>query len=179
VILADGTVVPPNPFGIPFIDPNSIGEPGGPVLLEDGGFALRADLVAFMLAFDTNFAPVVGQQVSLSKNTTNAGARIDLLKARHAAGECELIAKGSTVLGLTAGWLYDGTNFRSDLSFVPALTDEQLRGLATSGVYASLTYTCVPNGSGARMGIDRDADGYADGDELLYGTSPTNPDSHP
>ena len=41
VTLADGTVVPPNPYGIPFVDPNALGQ-GQVVFVDDGGFALRA-----------------------------------------------------------------------------------------------------------------------------------------
>jgi hypothetical protein len=31
----------------------------------------------------------------------------------------------------------------------------------------------------ARIGIDRDGDGYADGDELLAGSNPADPSSTP
>src|SRR5262245_39028714 len=41
------------------------------------------------------------------------------------------------------------------------------------------TYTCVPPGSGARVAIDRDEDGYRDGDEVAAGTSPVDPLSYP
>jgi hypothetical protein len=56
------------------------------------------------------------------------------------------------------------------------LTLAELQGLLTAddddhhghhkddGV-STLTFTCVPHGSGYRIGIDRDADGIADGDE--------------
>jgi hypothetical protein len=56
------------------------------------------------------------------------------------------------------------------------LTLAELQGLLTAddddhhghhkddGV-STLTFTCVPPGSGYRIGIDRDADGIADGDE--------------
>src|SRR5262249_4570653 len=37
-----------------------------------------------------------------------------------------------------------------------------------------LTYTCVPPGSGIRMGIDRDEDGLFDRDELDAGTDPAH-----
>jgi thrombospondin type 3 repeat protein len=58
------------------------------------------------------------------------------------------------------------------------LTDAQLQALVGSGTNA-LTFTCVPPGSGWRVGIDRDGDGYADGDELAAGTNPADPTSHP
>ena len=34
------------------------------------------------------------------------------------------------------------------------------------------TYTCVPSGSGLRMALDRDLDGYYDGDERAAGSNP-------
>jgi hypothetical protein len=42
-----------------------------------------------------------------------------------------------------------------------------------------LTFTCVPPGSGERIGVDRDEDGFYDRDELDAGTDPANPDSFP
>ena len=54
-------------------------------------------------------------------------------------------------------------------------TDAQVRALAnTAG--QEITYTCVPPGSGERMGIDRDEDGFYDFDEILQGTDPAAPD---
>jgi DNA-binding beta-propeller fold protein YncE len=179
VTLADGTVVPPNPFGIPFVDPNTLAS-GAPVILEDGGFALRHAIVAFMIAFDTNMAPAVGQQVTLTKaNANNVGARIDLLDARATAGECDLVAKAATGFTPEVGYYLTAGKFRPNLSFLPSLSDLSLRALVNAGLYQSVTYTCVPAGSGARIGVDRDNDGYADGDELWAGTNPSNPNSHP
>src|SRR5262249_47028041 len=42
-----------------------------------------------------------------------------------------------------------------------------------------LTYTCVPPGSGRRIALDRDSDGYFDRTELDAGTDPTDPGSIP
>jgi hypothetical protein len=42
-----------------------------------------------------------------------------------------------------------------------------------------LTFTCVPPGSGLRMGIDRDEDGVYDGDEIAAGSDPADPASMP
>ena len=66
----------------------------------------RRDLEQFVLAFDTTFAPIVGQQITLtSDNAAVAGPRIDLMIARAetdfalvgqpGAKECDLVAKGS------------------------------------------------------------------------------------
>jgi hypothetical protein len=42
-----------------------------------------------------------------------------------------------------------------------------------------VTYTCTPIGSGRRVGIDADGDGYLDGDERDANTDPRNAGSHP
>ena len=57
-------------------------------------------------------------------------------------------------------------------------TDAALRAQATVAGQ-ELTYTCVPPGSGARIGIDRDEDGFLDRDELDAGTDPADPGSLP
>ena len=43
----------------------------------------------------------------------------------------------------------------------------------------ALTLTAVPLGSGWRVGVDRDGDGYADGDEIANGSDPEDPSSTP
>jgi hypothetical protein len=37
----------------------------------------------------------------------------------------------------------------------------------------------VPVGSGSRIAIDRDGDGYADWDEIIRFKNPADPNSHP
>jgi hypothetical protein len=58
------------------------------------------------------------------------------------------------------------------------VSDGQLRALAGTAGQA-LTYTCVPPGSGRRVDIDRDEDGFLDGDERAAGTDPADPTSFP
>ncbi len=143
----------------------------------DGGDAQRRDMEEYMLAFDTDLAPIVGQQITLSDpNDAGVAARIDLLEARAAAAfvskevggsvtECDLIAKAS-IAGATRGWLYDSGagNFIPDSTSDPLLSDPNLRALAeTAG--QELTFTCVPPGMGTRSGIDRDEDALLDADD--------------
>jgi DNA-binding beta-propeller fold protein YncE len=143
-----------------------------PILPNPGGFGLdaqglvdRRQLVSFLFAFDTNLAPVVGQQVTLSHQATpDAPGRVALLEARADAGECDLVAKADLADG-EHGYLYVGTDtFIPDRASAPAVSTAALASLVT-GPPASVTLTCTPPGSGRRLGIDRDLDGILDGDQ--------------
>ena len=121
----------------------------------------RRDLEAFLLAFDSDHAPVVGQQVTLdASNAAAAGPRIDLLRARaltpfvsKALGgsvtECELVVRG--VIGARATTFVlksDGQYARDDAA--SSISDAALRDLArTPG--QQLTYTCMPVGWAPRL----------------------------
>ena len=115
-----------------------------------------------MLAFESDIAPIVGQQITLTKtNSATVGPRIDLLQARAAAPftsktlggtvtECDLVAKVS-IAGTPLGFLY---NPGAD-SFVPAggsagIPDSLFRALALIPGQ-EITFTCTPPGSGARI----------------------------
>lgn len=128
------------------------------------GIKMRRQIEAFLLAYDSNLAPIVGQQVTLrSDNAAVAGPRIVLMIQRAAQGECDLVVRG-LVSGELRGYLYVSGKFKTERANKPPLTDAVLRSLAqTAG--QELTYTCVPPGSGVRMGIDRDLDGVLNGDE--------------
>jgi hypothetical protein len=131
-----------------------------------------------MFAFDSNLTPIVGQQVTLTDtNGATVGPRIDLLIARATAGDCDLIVKG-TIAGEQRGWYRKPANvFQGDRA-ESTITDTALRALAAVAGQ-ELTYTCVPPGSGIRMGVDRDADGWFDRVELDAGTDPADPLSFP
>src|SRR5689334_5814526 len=67
----------------------------------------RRQVEDFLFAFDSNLAPIVGQQTTLTKeNGAVAGGRIDLLIDRARAGECDLVVKGGGNQG-EKGYLYD------------------------------------------------------------------------
>ncbi len=147
-----------------------------------GGFqndTQRRQVEQFVLAFDSNLAPIVNQQITLtSTNSAIVGPRIDLLIARAALGECDLTVKG-VLAGLQRGWYRTAVAlFQSDRASEPPVSDIVLRAQATTPGQ-ELTYTCVPPGSGIRVGVDRDEDGYFDRDELDAGTDPANPASTP
>lgn len=122
----------------------------------------RRDAENFMLAFESDIAPIVGQQITLTKsNGSVVGPRIDLLQSRAATPftsklfggtvtECDLVAKLS-IGGAPLGFLY---NAGAD-SFVPAggsvgIPDALFRALALLPGQ-EITFTCVPPGSGARI----------------------------
>ncbi len=129
----------------------------------------RRDVEAFMLAFDNDIAPIVGQQVTLDAlNATQVGPRITLMISRALTAftsqvlggtvtECDLITKGIVNGEPRASWLQADGTFKSDDAQDPPIPDAYIRNLAlTAG--QEVTYTCVPPGSGRRMGIDRDLD---------------------
>jgi len=139
--------------------PNPANVGGLPLTPE--GIAQRRALEAFMLAFDSNLAPIVGQQTTLTEgNAAVAGPRIDLLIARADAHECDLVAKNRW-----GGFLYIGEGrFKFSRQGIPAIPDWLLRAMALLPK-GEITYTCVPPGSGTRIGIDRDEDGVPDSDD--------------
>ncbi len=124
---------------------------------------------AFLFAFPTEMAPIVGQQLTLTaNNSVEAAPEIDLLISEGLATtpvpRCDLAVKG-VIGGEQRGWVMqaDGT-FVSDRASEGSLTRIELETLAQVPGQA-LTFTCAPWGSGVRMGIDRDLDGILDGDE--------------
>ena len=125
----------------------------------------RRDVEQFILAFDSDLAPIVGQQVTLTAdNRAAAGPRIDLLLQRAAAPfvskslngvttECDVVAN-VVQNGRVAGYLYDAiaANFIPDDGSA-RITDAALRSLAvTSG--QEVTYTAATPGSGARIAFN-------------------------
>jgi hypothetical protein len=116
----------------------------------------------FLLAFDTDLAPIVGQQVTLTAdNSQSAAARIDLLIQRASTPfisraldaptmECDLVAR-TVQNGRVRNFLYDPAAHR----FIPddgtaQLSSDALRALAaTPG--QEVTYTAATPGSGTRM----------------------------
>jgi len=153
-----------------------------------GVFALTPpeedDLEAFMLAFPTDIAPIVGQQVTIGPdnfNVTDVNSRIVLIDDQAgssfesavlggAVTACDVIVK--TVEGGVEKGYYsaNGGTYTPDDNG-PAVTEAVLRVKADPlGDAQTLTYTAVPPGSGLRMGIDRDEDTLGNGVETNTGT---------
>jgi hypothetical protein len=159
-------------LGFPFGNPDGF-LPGA------AGDVQRRQMEQFILAYDSNLAPIVGQQVTRTGATAAAvDPRLDLMIARANAGECDLIAKGR-IAGAEHGFLYiGGGTFIGDRAADPPIGDGALRAAATAAGQ-ELTYTCAPPGSGGRIALDRDGDSFGDGDERDAGSDPSNPASVP
>ena len=124
--------------------------------------ATRRDVEQYLLAFDSDLAPIVGQQVTLtSANASAAGPRIALLEQRAgapfvsaalkgASTECDVVAQVA-INGHVAGYLYDPVsgNFLSGDGASP-LSDAALRAFAILPGQ-EVTYTAVTPGSGLRI----------------------------
>ncbi len=122
----------------------------------------RRDVEQYILAFDSDLAPVVGQQITLtSSNASVAGPRIDLLLRRTAAPflskslngavtECDVVAQVAQN-GHVVSYLYNPSNGTfASADRTATLSDAALRGLAgTPG--QEITYTAWPPGSGLRV----------------------------
>lgn len=141
----------------------------------------------FMLAYPSDLAPIVGQQLTLSASSgADVQQRIALLKARSQTSfatadsplqnECDLVVN-SVVAGQSRSWFYQGVdNYVSDSNFESVYTEAQMQALLSSGT--KLTYTCAPPGSGHRIALDRDMDGLLNYSELsVYGSNPASLDS--
>jgi YVTN family beta-propeller protein len=135
----------------------------------------RRQVEAFVMAIDSNLAPIVGQQITrTSSNGATVDPRITLLVARAktafpsldfpSATECDLVAKAKVGTRIK-GWLLNaGTgNFTPDDGGA-AITETAMRNVAnTAG--QEVTFTCVPPGSGQRVALDRDQDGRLNGQD--------------
>ncbi|MFI5402978.1 MAG: hypothetical protein ACHQ1G_08580, partial [Planctomycetota bacterium] len=148
-----------------------------------------AHLVAFLLSFGGSDLPTgsIGTLTELPGPAgldTHAGVgfqatldgvrvepRLPEMRALADAGAVDLIAKG-----LTRGWWYDAGGFQSDRNGETATFDE-VRALAAAG--SEITFTLVPEGTGRRLGIDRDDDRYGDATEADAGTDPADSLDHP
>lgn len=131
--------------------------------VDEEGMQARRDMEAFMLAFDSDFAPIMGQQVTIHhRSKSDSTSRLELMMSRAELGECDLVAK-TVDKGQQRGYLYlGGGQFKQDRAGTQNLTDSDLLQIARR---SPVTFTCAPPGSGIRVGIDRDEDGILDGDE--------------
>jgi len=125
----------------------------------------RRNVEQFMLAFDSDLAPIVGQQVTVnSTNAAGAIPRVALFEQRAGTSFTSKVLGGKvTECDLVATIVYQGTAYR--LLFSPksgiftayqngnpvlSVQDSQLLQLAQT-VGQEITFTAVPPGSGLRI----------------------------
>ena len=145
---------------------------------EEENDVIRHQLHSFIMAFGTGMASSVGQQLTITDTPQNEQQlRLDILMSRAVAGDCDLTARGweGSVL---RGWLYRKHAFYADRSTDTPLSLEALLDRYRHN-HEPITFTCVPPGDGLRSALDRDLDGYLDGDELLIGSDPADANSIP
>jgi YVTN family beta-propeller protein len=119
------------------------------------GDVQRRNVEQYLLAFDSDLAPIAGQQVTLSPdNAASVGPRIDLFIARATTPfvskilggnttECSLVAR-TVVNGASASYrLQPNMMFTSPSG--ASISDANLRALANVAGQ-EITYTCLPPG---------------------------------
>jgi DNA-binding beta-propeller fold protein YncE len=105
----------------------------------------KADIAAFLMSFDTGTAPAVGYTLTLTAaNVLNSLSDWTTLQARAAAGDIDLIARG-TINGKLCGLLYQPSNnqYITDTSGLGPFSQATLQGfiqnngdtLSIMGVY--------------------------------------------
>jgi len=156
-----------------------------------------ADMIAFLLCLpgsglpnpgflDINRAPGepsqdvpagVGRQVAVFSKTSPTLVLQMLALARSSTSRVDLIVK-SFQSDASHGWLFD----RATGQFLTDLANQRI-SIANLAQLASpdspLIYTLVPQGTGIRLGIDRDGDGFPDQTEIESGSNPSSPFSVP
>jgi DNA-binding beta-propeller fold protein YncE len=115
--------------------------------------AARDQVVDFVMAFDSDHAPVMGQQVTLDAAGGEAVlARVDLLAARAAVTsprrECDLLAYGR--IGGTFRMALRGDDGVFRTAKGDAQTLQAVKNLARTGDNV-VTFLCVPPGQGATL----------------------------
>ncbi|MBL8879256.1 MAG: YncE family protein [Phycisphaerales bacterium] len=127
----------------------------------------RLDLIDFLEAYPTNVAPVVGWQIRTTAGGPNPPLPVDLavMFAQHEAApsRCDVVAH-VLISGAMRGFVMVSANqdppmFQRD--------DDQLFTLAqvvsNAAPLTPAVFTAVPPGSGRRIGIDQDNDGFSNG----------------
>ena len=116
----------------------------------------RRQVISFVLAFDSDLLPVVGQQLTWRPGASDViESRLALLRTQAQTTTprraCDLVARAtvngvaySALLQADGTWAMKGGGTRSDA---------ELRNLAT--VTQPLTFTCLPPGAGKRAALDQ------------------------
>ncbi len=139
----------------------------------------RRDVEAFMLTMATETPAAVGRMVWFNGTNNNDATLTTLLSSlttQADAGTLALIARRFDA-GSTRGFVYATQSvWLSDRENAPT-TATALRAGASSS--APVMFMAVPITTQFRMGVDRDADGVFDQDELDHGSDAANAGSLP
>ncbi|MFM9958128.1 MAG: dockerin type I domain-containing protein [Phycisphaerales bacterium] len=144
------------------------------------GIQQRKDVEAFMLSFGTDTHPAVGQQETLDGTNNaapNVSARLTTFQNLANVPSVGLIAK-RVIGGVERGWQYLANTGNAQPDAVGAAVSWSAL-LASATTASPVTVTVVPRGTERRIGIDRDADGAFDNDEIALGYNPADPASVP
>ena len=134
----------------------------------------RRDVEQFILAYDSDLAPIVGQQVTVTRDNTASTKRAKLLLSRAdkrfrskilggKVKEADIVIKG-LIDGKERGFLYDGKSLLGVMKF-KSDKGQVIRRLSRllAAFDGPATFTAVPPGSGNRIGLDRNLDGVLNG----------------
>jgi hypothetical protein len=157
-----------------------------------------ADILAFILAlsggdlppgsiFDINqpLGPTgkdthaaVGRQLTIASGTLTPEQTTlyNALRDMAVAKKIGLVAKAN-IGGVDRGYVLRGPNRYDSDELGEIFTENDLLALAAPG--QEITFSAVNYGTEMRRGVDRDADGYLDRDELDLGSNPADPVSVP
>jgi hypothetical protein len=138
----------------------------------------RQHLEDFLFAFGSEQAPIIGQQLTLNAvNSSQQSAKLELLQTRavitEPRQECDLVVHG-VIDGTPRSAIYQNSGLWQSDSQEETLYTEELIELGTADEQ-SMTFSCVPPGSGQRIAIDNDDDGVLNQDEIDAGTDPLTP----
>lgn len=132
-----------NPHGIPLVPedtPNS-------EEINKVGNSMRRALEGFILAFDSNLAPIVGQQITVTFPTTPFQIeRLSLLVQRAAAGECDLVASQ----GQQTFFYQQARSTETNKTITNMLTNTTEKRRRKS---VPVTFLCAPPGMGAQLAM--------------------------
>ena len=115
----------------------------------------RAQVIAFVMAMDSDLAPIVGQQITWRPNTNAVvESQLNLLKQQAAVtiprATCDLVVRAGIDGAVLGGVLQtDGTWL---MKTGERLADTALRNLASAN--QPLTFTCLPPGTGRRVALN-------------------------
>jgi hypothetical protein len=154
---------------------------------------ILADVVALLLCFNgsdpgpgspppttpsQDVPAATGKQVTFGSSIPPPLLDAMLELATRTNSRVELVIRGKRD-GQMRSWLFQRSqgNFQSDRHRETLATLTAVINPAGAG--NEFTATLVPEGSGRRLALDRDGDGYLDTSEIEGGFNPADPSSHP